>query len=275
MWNKFNKSIKERLGEFDETSVHEASIDDAEEPFIFHSHEFNNEALFYHAMAENRYLNEVHRPDELVNTHVLLLHGDDHELAKVIGYKRNLDSNFIGWKHSNPTLDSRIPRWKNPRYWLPLTHWPWKSVLKVLIKKGNHTTSLRKLSIIIKIGILLTRLTNIVNAMASMSRSRQVLVGKWNWTGLIVPHLVFHSRTSRNPIPLRLLSKLSKIVLILSQLLTGGSLVISLRNKNVWSNWLNDDYSNQVISLVFASQILSMKPLISTASMETHYVMMQ
>ena len=39
---------------------------------------------------------------------VYLSHGDSTEIAKVLGRKRNADGNFVGWRHANPILDSRV-----------------------------------------------------------------------------------------------------------------------------------------------------------------------
>ena len=39
---------------------------------------------------------------------VYLSHRDRTEIAKVLGRKRNADGNFVGRKHSNPILDSRV-----------------------------------------------------------------------------------------------------------------------------------------------------------------------
>jgi hypothetical protein len=51
---------------------------------------------------------EVSGPEPLLNAQVYLAHGDRFEIAKVIGRKRNSDGLFIGRKHSNPILDSRV-----------------------------------------------------------------------------------------------------------------------------------------------------------------------
>jgi hypothetical protein len=50
----------------------------------------------------------THGPEPLINAEIFLPHGDRHEIAKVIGRKRNSDGLYIGRKHSNPVLDSRI-----------------------------------------------------------------------------------------------------------------------------------------------------------------------
>lgn len=47
-------------------------------------------------------------PEPLQNAEVFLPHGDRNEIAKVIGRKRSSDGLYIGRKHQNPLLDSRI-----------------------------------------------------------------------------------------------------------------------------------------------------------------------
>jgi hypothetical protein len=47
-------------------------------------------------------------PDSFQNAELFLPHGDRTEMAKVLGRKRNAEGNFIGKKHSNPILDTRI-----------------------------------------------------------------------------------------------------------------------------------------------------------------------
>ena len=47
-------------------------------------------------------------PEPFLYAEVFLPHGDRSEIAKVIGRKRNADGNYIGRKHQNPMLDSRI-----------------------------------------------------------------------------------------------------------------------------------------------------------------------
>jgi Reverse transcriptase (RNA-dependent DNA polymerase) len=47
-------------------------------------------------------------PEPLMNAEVYLPHGDRYEIARVIGRKRKLDGLFVGRKHQNPILDSRV-----------------------------------------------------------------------------------------------------------------------------------------------------------------------
>lgn len=52
--------------------------------------------------------NTVSGPELFLQAEVFLPHGDRNEIAKVIGRKRDSDGNYIGRKHNNPRLDSRI-----------------------------------------------------------------------------------------------------------------------------------------------------------------------
>ena len=47
-------------------------------------------------------------PDMLMGAEIYLPHGDRNEIAKVMGRKRNSDGLFVGRKHQNPILDSRV-----------------------------------------------------------------------------------------------------------------------------------------------------------------------
>ena len=51
---------------------------------------------------------EVYGPNELIGMEVYLSHGVHTEIAKVLGQKWNTDGNFVGWKDSNPILDSHL-----------------------------------------------------------------------------------------------------------------------------------------------------------------------
>ena len=50
----------------------------------------------------------VHGPDPLTNAEIFMPHGEGTAIAKVLGRKRNADGNYVGRKHSNPILDSRV-----------------------------------------------------------------------------------------------------------------------------------------------------------------------
>ena len=66
--------------------INEAFINDNDEPFIFHPQETNDDP-YDHVTAKNISSDQVHVPDEMIYTLVMLPHGEDrHELAKVIGW---------------------------------------------------------------------------------------------------------------------------------------------------------------------------------------------
>ena len=96
--DEFEEEEYKILGSFDKSLVHLAANDKMEEPLTSDV-----------PMADvNPGNNEVYRPNELMGMEVYLSHGDHTELAKVLGRKRNADGNFVGQKHSNPILDSRV-----------------------------------------------------------------------------------------------------------------------------------------------------------------------
>jgi hypothetical protein len=49
----------------------------------------------------------VHGPDLFQNAEVHPTHGEQNEIAKVIGRKQNADGNYIGWANMNLQLDSQ------------------------------------------------------------------------------------------------------------------------------------------------------------------------
>jgi hypothetical protein len=49
----------------------------------------------------------VSGPDPFIGAGVYMPHGDQTEIAKVLGRKRGPDGNYIGRAHANPILDSR------------------------------------------------------------------------------------------------------------------------------------------------------------------------
>ena len=99
---EFDTSIKTIYGAFDDTLIHEAANEELEE----NSHKYEIDDLYDTEQQHD----EVHGPDDLVNVQLMLRpHGDRNEIANVIGRKRNIDhGNYIGRKHTNPILDSRI-----------------------------------------------------------------------------------------------------------------------------------------------------------------------
>jgi hypothetical protein len=47
-------------------------------------------------------------PDALVSLEVFLTHGDRYEIARALCRKSKADGLFVGRKHQNPILDSRV-----------------------------------------------------------------------------------------------------------------------------------------------------------------------
>jgi len=95
---EFDKEEYATLGNFDESLIHDEPNDEMEEPIQDQDDDDKSES------NDDR----VYGPDELHGAQLYLPHGDRTEIAKIIGRKRNLDGNFVGRKHSNPMLDSRI-----------------------------------------------------------------------------------------------------------------------------------------------------------------------
>ena len=97
---EFDTSIKTIYGAFDDTLIHEVANEELEE----YPHKDEIDDL---DDTEQQH-DEVHGPDDLVNVQLMLPHGDRNEISKVIGRKSNIDGNYIGRKHTNPILDSKI-----------------------------------------------------------------------------------------------------------------------------------------------------------------------
>ena len=96
--DEFEEEEYKILGSLDESLVHLAANDEMEEPLTGD----------VPAADVNPGNNEVYNPNELMGMEVYLSHGDHTEIPKDLGWKRNADGNFMGWKHSNPILDSRV-----------------------------------------------------------------------------------------------------------------------------------------------------------------------
>ncbi len=99
---KFAKELKENVDDFDPELINtdeNVSTEIMIDPLTNLNVDEDEEDL------EN---DTVTGPDEMINAEIYLPHGDRQEIAKIIGRKRNADGNFIGRKHQNPILDSRI-----------------------------------------------------------------------------------------------------------------------------------------------------------------------
>ena len=96
--DEFEQEEYKILGSFDESLIHLAANDKMEEPLTSD----------VPAADVNPGNDEVYGPNKLTGMEVYLSHGDRTEIAKVLGRKRNAEGNFVGHKHSNPILDSRV-----------------------------------------------------------------------------------------------------------------------------------------------------------------------
>ena len=96
--DEFEEEEYKILGSFDESLVHLVANNEMEEPLTDN----------LPAADVNPGNDEVYSPNELTGMEVYLSRGDHTEIAKVLGQKMNADGNFVGWKHSNPILDSRV-----------------------------------------------------------------------------------------------------------------------------------------------------------------------
>ncbi len=102
----FDKTEYEILGNFDETRILEEPCDEMEEPI--YPDDRDEDDVPDGGQEQVSDSQPVAGPDELQGAQLYLPHGDRTEIAKIVGRKRNADGNFIGRKHSNPMLDSRI-----------------------------------------------------------------------------------------------------------------------------------------------------------------------
>lgn len=100
--------IKEKYGDFDPTRARVFDHDDMEDPLFPVTGDNGEEATEKEDEDKVDKDDEVEGPSAFGNAEIFLPHGDRNEIAKVVGRKRNADGNFVGRKHSNPMLDSRI-----------------------------------------------------------------------------------------------------------------------------------------------------------------------
>jgi hypothetical protein len=100
--DQFDEVETEKLGQFDESLIHQAETDEMEMQMAEDNEVMNNKD------TENDRNEQLHGPDELRGAEIYLPHGDRTEIAKVLGRKRDANGNFIGRRHRNPILDSRV-----------------------------------------------------------------------------------------------------------------------------------------------------------------------
>jgi len=99
--DEFTKQVTKFIDQFDESLIHSIEREEMAEP-IFDNPDDDEE--------DNATPNHEPTPglDEFKKAEIYLLRGDRTEIARVIGRKRNRDGNYIGRKHANPFLDSRV-----------------------------------------------------------------------------------------------------------------------------------------------------------------------
>jgi hypothetical protein len=100
--NKFDSQIEQLYGVFNDDLIHSPENDEMVEPL------FPNPNTDQATLELPSNIDSVPGPNELANAQIYLPHGDRHEIAKVLGRKRDIDGNFVGCRHRNPILDSRI-----------------------------------------------------------------------------------------------------------------------------------------------------------------------
>ena len=103
MRRAFDHAITELYSAFDETLVHNAPLDVTMDPL--YSNDMDDEEA-HDDKIQNAAVISV--PEEFINAKIYLPHGDQNEIARVLGQKRNSDGLYIGRKHDNPILDSQI-----------------------------------------------------------------------------------------------------------------------------------------------------------------------
>ena len=103
MRRAFDHANTELYSAFDENLVHNAPLDDMVDPM--YSNDMDDEEA-HDDKIQNAAVISV--PEEFINAKIYLPHGDQNEIARVLGQKRNSDGLYIGRKHDNPILDSQI-----------------------------------------------------------------------------------------------------------------------------------------------------------------------
>ena len=96
----------EILGNFDDAKILQEPCDEMEEPIYADDKEEDD--LPVREQEQPSETQQVTGPDEMQGAQLYLSHRDRTEIAKIVGRERSADGNFIGRKHSNPMLDSRI-----------------------------------------------------------------------------------------------------------------------------------------------------------------------
>ncbi|MGH7955268.1 MAG: hypothetical protein ACREOZ_04835, partial [Gloeomargaritales cyanobacterium] len=108
----FNEKVNQFVGEFNDELVLDYEIDEPESEEIMTNDRHvrgDTEKDEYQEVAPDSEMGV----DPTLKAEILLPQGDRHELAKVVGRKRDNDGILIGRKHKLPQLDSRryVVRW--------------------------------------------------------------------------------------------------------------------------------------------------------------------
>ena len=98
----FTRNVTEFIGTFNEDMILTIERDEMEEP-IMGDPDIDDEDD-----KESNTRDAVPGPNEFDGAKIFLPYGDHTEIAKVIGSKCDRDGLYIGRKHTNPFLDSRI-----------------------------------------------------------------------------------------------------------------------------------------------------------------------
>ena len=98
------KTVAEKYTDYDPNNIQVHDNDDMEDPITTESNEAGE------TKEENDHANgdELEGPSLFHQAEVYMPHGENQEIAKVIGRKRNLDRTYVGKAHENPTLDTRV-----------------------------------------------------------------------------------------------------------------------------------------------------------------------
>ena len=91
MRSAFDHAITKLYSAFDESLVHNASLDDMMDPM--YPNDMDDEEEAHDDKVQNAEI--ISGPDEFINAQIYLPHGDWNEIARVLGQKRNLDGLYL------------------------------------------------------------------------------------------------------------------------------------------------------------------------------------
>jgi hypothetical protein len=104
----FNKRLLKHIGEYADEEIQVVQNDEMEDPVDNLAEGDDDDIPNAPTMPGKQAVETTAGPDMLVGAEIFLPHGDRNEIAKVMGRKRNSDGLYIGHKHQNPILDSRV-----------------------------------------------------------------------------------------------------------------------------------------------------------------------